>query len=256
MVAKSLQENSVIPQVDETFDLRSLRQARGLTLDDVAKATKISVKNLETMEKGDYDHLPPPVYTRAYLKSYARLLGANERQIASRYEQYLTVSAQSVVEVTTVASVRRSYFSRKILANSATVLILCVLGVIVYSYFNLQTADVVMESSLPLPSSGQPVADIDGSAGPAKPNINASADTATRKPAILIITARERTWLRIREDKENAYELLMKPGEKIERAALQYDIDIGNAGGVSVQFQENIMQSLGKSGEVVHLRLP
>ncbi len=293
MMAKSQQENSGITKVEEVPDLRSLREARGLTLNDIARATKISVKNLEAIENGDFNLLPPPVYTRAYLKSYARLLGVDERQIASRYEKNLAVFAQAVEEETEEVPERGSYFSKKIIVNASIVLVLCVLGFFIYRYFNFQVAEVALDGPLPMNSHDKPVADVKNPDAPAKPTIGVPVDVGSGaeekppqteglptsvvsatstvkseetkaavikapivKPAILIIIARERTWLRITEDQKEAYELLMQPGGRIERSALQYAIDIGNAGGVSVQYQENIMKTLGKSGEVVHLRLP
>jgi cytoskeleton protein RodZ len=256
MTAKSLQENSFITKGGESPDIKSLREARGLTLDDVNQATKISLKNLEALENGDFHRLPPPVYTRSYLKAYARLLGVDEEQIAGRYEKNLAVSAQTIEEEPEEVSERRSYFSRKIIVNAALVLVLCVLGFFIYSYFNFQVVDVVLDGFLPTKSHDKPVADLNNAAAPVEPTTAASGDAAAPKPPILIIIAREKTWLRITEDQQEAYQLIMQPGERIERSALQYDIDIGNAGGVSVQFQKNIMDKLGKSGEVVHLHLP
>jgi hypothetical protein len=95
---------------------------------------------------------------------------------------------------------------------------------------------------------------------PPGPMKNEGTMVAATKPQVvkptLIIIAREKTWVRIAEDQKGAYEVIMAPGDRMERSASQYEIDIGNAGGVSVQFKENMMTILGKSGEVVHLRLP
>ena len=289
MMAKSLQENSIITKGGEALDIRSLREARGLTLADICQATKISVKNLEALENGEFHRLPPPVYTRSYLKAYARLLGEDEGLIARGYERNLAISAPAVEEETGEVSERRSYFSRRIIVNAALVLVLCVLVFFIYSYFNFQATDVAIDSFLPVKSNDKPVADINkvdptkggpGDAGSGAENkhpetevLPAAAISAPTtvtsesakapptpapivKPPLLIIIAREKTWLRITEDQKEAYELIMQPGERVERSALQYEIDIGNAGGVSVQFQNNIMKTLGKSGEVVHLHLP
>jgi hypothetical protein len=49
---------------------------------------------------------------------------------------------------------------------------------------------------------------------------------------------------------------LLKPGEKIEKSASQFMIDIGNAGGIAIEFQGKSLGNLGKQGEVVHLTLP
>ena len=73
----------------------------------------------------------------------------------------------------------------------------------------------------------------------------------------LVIEARELTWVRITEDGNTPYQSLLKPGDKIERMASDYFIlDVGNAGGINVTFQGKNMGSLGKQGQVLHVRLP
>jgi hypothetical protein len=49
---------------------------------------------------------------------------------------------------------------------------------------------------------------------------------------------------------------LLKPGEKIEYKAASFDMDIGNAGGIKIKFRGKEIENLGKSGQVVRLRLP
>jgi hypothetical protein len=52
-------------------------------------------------------------------------------------------------------------------------------------------------------------------------------------------------------------QVLLKPGERLERSAADYFLlDIGNANGISVTYQGKLLGSLGKPGEVIHLRLP
>jgi transcriptional regulator with XRE-family HTH domain len=53
------------------------RIARGLTLHDVERDTRISRKYLEALERGDLDVLPAPVYARAFMRTYAQYLGLN-----------------------------------------------------------------------------------------------------------------------------------------------------------------------------------
>lgn len=72
----------------------------------------------------------------------------------------------------------------------------------------------------------------------------------------ITIEARELTWLRIAADQKSPREILMKPGEKIKKSASHFTIDVGNAGGVNINFQGKSLGSLGKQGQVVHLRLP
>jgi cytoskeleton protein RodZ len=54
--------------------LRAERERQGLSIEDVSERTKISRRNLEAIEAGRQDELPHLVYTRGFVKNYARLL--------------------------------------------------------------------------------------------------------------------------------------------------------------------------------------
>jgi hypothetical protein len=72
----------------------------------------------------------------------------------------------------------------------------------------------------------------------------------------IIMAARDLTWLRVTTDNKPPYEVLLQPGEKIERYASHLVIDIGNAGGIDITFQGKSLGNLGERGQVVHLKLP
>jgi flagellar biosynthesis protein FlhG len=65
--------------------LRRVREARGLTLPQIASTTKIGTRTLEAIEDDRFDALPPAVYLRGFLHEYARLVGLDPRQVAEAY---------------------------------------------------------------------------------------------------------------------------------------------------------------------------
>lgn len=65
--------------------LREARQARGLTLEDVAQVTRIRVRYLEALEEGRYDVLPTPVHVRGFLRNYALYLDLEPDPLIARY---------------------------------------------------------------------------------------------------------------------------------------------------------------------------
>jgi len=73
---------------------------------------------------------------------------------------------------------------------------------------------------------------------------------------ILVIRATEETWLRIKIDQNPAFQVFLKPGEIIERKGAGFKLDIGNAGGITLQFKGKLIRNLGNSGQVIHMRLP
>lgn len=86
------------------------------------------------------------------------------------------------------------------------------------------------------------------------PNIQSTVNS--EEANLLIISAIEKTWIRIKTDQDPSFQILLKPGEKFERKAVSFDMDIGNAGGIKIRFKGKNIENLGKSGQVVHLRLP
>ena len=63
--------------------LEQARLERGLSLEDVERATRIPIKYLVALEKEDFSHLPPPVYARGFVRTYAAYLGLDPRQALS-----------------------------------------------------------------------------------------------------------------------------------------------------------------------------
>jgi cytoskeletal protein RodZ len=55
--------------------LRAARERRGLSLRQIANATKISILTLEALEKNDIARLPGGIFSRAFVRSYALEVG-------------------------------------------------------------------------------------------------------------------------------------------------------------------------------------
>lgn len=68
-------------------ELKSARERRGMSFDDVYKTTKIDAKFLEALEEGNYSILPEP-YLKAFIKAYAGAVGANTANIMRMYEEF------------------------------------------------------------------------------------------------------------------------------------------------------------------------
>lgn len=66
-------------------ELRREREIRGISLKEIADATKISKRFLESIERNDHAALPAPVFTRGFVREYARYLGLNAEEIVNRY---------------------------------------------------------------------------------------------------------------------------------------------------------------------------
>src|SRR4051794_39535358 len=55
--------------------LRAARERRGLSLRQIATATKISMLTLEALERNDLARLPGGIFSRAFVRAYALEVG-------------------------------------------------------------------------------------------------------------------------------------------------------------------------------------
>src|SRR4029077_20941898 len=67
--------------------LRRAREARALTLGDVAATTKVPRSSLELLESADLAHLPAEVFVRGSTLWYARAVGLAETEPLSLFDR-------------------------------------------------------------------------------------------------------------------------------------------------------------------------
>lgn len=65
--------------------LKREREMRGVTLDEIAVATRISPRFLEALENERWDQLPGGVFNRGFVRSVARFLGMDEDSLVGEY---------------------------------------------------------------------------------------------------------------------------------------------------------------------------
>jgi flagellar biosynthesis protein FlhG len=65
--------------------LRGFREARGVSLGDIAAASKVGVRFLEYIEQDRHSDLPAPVYLRGFVQEYARCVGLEPGVTAEAY---------------------------------------------------------------------------------------------------------------------------------------------------------------------------
>ena len=76
--------------------LRNGRAQKNLSLEDVARITKIQVRTLERLEAGRLDGLPAEVFVKGFVRSFARCVGLDEDEALRRYSACLKDGANKV----------------------------------------------------------------------------------------------------------------------------------------------------------------
>lgn len=265
-------------------NIRALREAAGLSLHDIFAVTRVSIANLTALENGDFKNLPPPIYTRNFIGKYAEAVGINAKPLLERYEKYIA----TISEPSELVEIRKPWPGNNLkywFLYGSLALVVAV-GAIVVALFLHDTGKRVPPATPPAETAQSASATekaamdntVDSAAGQPEPQKAIPSETAQKRtessgkketiapPASaqglekgyhLSIKARETTWIKIVADKTKISEVLLQPGETIERTATEgFRLDIGNAGGVDISFQEKPLGSLGKSGEVVTVNLP
>ncbi len=74
--------------------LRQEREKKGITIEQVASATKISIRMLHALEANQYSELPAKPFIRGFVASYARFVGLDSRQILTDYGDFLAAKAE------------------------------------------------------------------------------------------------------------------------------------------------------------------
>ena len=65
--------------------LRRERELLGMSIEEIARATRIPVPSLERVEADRFDDLPGEVFVRGFLRSYAKSIGLDGDEIVAQY---------------------------------------------------------------------------------------------------------------------------------------------------------------------------
>jgi cytoskeletal protein RodZ len=261
-------------------DLMALREAKGLSLKDIYESTRISVSNLSAIENGQYHILPAPAYSRMFIRNYARAIGADSGMLLAAYDKYLQSLAPPVGHAKETERALRSgggYGKWILWLLPATIAAIAILAwLLQYNQTGQEIAPTKhapsvhmnqgasLTSPAPAAMTGQAVAPTP----PSLPTVQTAPDAPpevrrdTAKPVSmkkynLYMEARENVWIRIRENGAPSEQMVLQAGQTLERSADEpLTVDIGNAGGIDVVFQGKPIGSIGKRGQVVHLRFP
>jgi cytoskeleton protein RodZ len=79
-----------MPTVAE--QLRAAREAKHLTVQQVADATKIRTDHIRALEEGDFNRFPAPIYIRGSVKNYATMLKMDLPQIMAALDTELNAT--------------------------------------------------------------------------------------------------------------------------------------------------------------------
>ena len=67
--------------------LKKRREEKGISIKEISEKLKIKVSYLENLEENDYDKLPPDVYVKGFIRSYAQFVGFDVQKMVDLYSK-------------------------------------------------------------------------------------------------------------------------------------------------------------------------
>ncbi|MEW6509710.1 MAG: RodZ domain-containing protein [Bacteroidota bacterium] len=234
-------------------DLRRAREAKKLTITDIADATLISAKHLEAIEHGNTSILPQP-YVRAFIREYAAAIGLDPQETIRKYDAALARQSPAPLAPERPPIVpsggmrtRTALFSPR----NATIAAGAVLVV---------TA-VILIWNLAAPGESPPTQEIPFQKV-VKEHEQRTAPPPPREPLrrpvpadslTLFASVTDTVWAAIVVDSLPPREYLFRPGNRASwRAHDRFVVTLGNAGGIQFTLNKKPLGALGKRGSVLH----
>ncbi len=258
--------------------LRKEREKKGLTHEEVSEITRLRPYILAALEEEDWDRLPAPVFVRGFIRSFARALGLGEEEVLKLYQGTVPSEVSPPRPLIAPRKNRRVF--------SAVVIILLLLTASAYymweeispSQKDRVTPETISsgaekgkqveklvektsEAVSPLPSAeGNSLEALQEETPSAVQTLSPGSEKIPMAPAdqlSLKADIRERTWVRIFVDDKEPKEYIFRPGSHPEwKARKGFDLLVGNAAGISFEFEGRRIDNLGARGQVVRLRFP
>lgn len=264
--------------MSQTFGagLREARERKGLSLRQIATATKISVAALESLERGDFSKLPGGIFSRSFVRSYAIEVGLDPDETVQRFLDYFEADEAAAAAAHDPAAGHLhphapagahaadeiggefEFESRQRIARAGLGLIAASLPVAAaVLYFSSgvsapppqETATARVPAAAPESRRGEPAARPLAhvpAAGPPAPAV-----ASVREGVTIEIAPSADCWMRLSVDGAAPVSKLLKAGER-ERATFQESavVQVGDAAACTVLIDGRATRPLGPTGKV------
>lgn len=245
--------------------LRRQREIRQIELQEIADRTKISVRYLRAMEQDRFDLLPGAVFTRGFLREYARYVGLNPDEVVNFYLSTREDDSNDGEDESETPARKSGFPVWRIVLGILLLAAVVFLGWFLFRYVSGDSADdepPPARAAAPAPSTEAPEpaepAPRPVSTPPGEPGGTrgaAESQTAGSVDAALEVTLdfREDCWLEARIDGNELLSQRFAQGESLQLEARERVelLTLGNAGGVSVRINGMSYPLDASDGEVL-----
>jgi cytoskeleton protein RodZ len=223
---------------------RAAREARGMSLPDVAEQIRIRSLYLAAIEDENWNTIGAPVYVRGFLRTYARFLGLDPEEAVAAFNSTQPLPPTNTAREPEPRGAAPSWAGAALLWGAGTVAVLLIAFVVF--------TELTMPRRTGLPAvavaSAAPVA--------ASPTAAAPSATSTPGPSVdgtksLALVLSASSWLRVTVDGSVSMEGTFPAGTSKTFHGKNALVRIGNAGGVEIYVDGKDVGKLGKQGDVV-----
>jgi cytoskeleton protein RodZ len=259
-----------MPTIGE--ELKAAREAKGLSLTEIAEKTRISHTFLKALEEDDYSVIPGEIFVIGFLRTYSKELGLNVKDVMARYRELFpqkevqtpeSGEVQHHPKPSLISISRRRHPAEKPGKKKNPVYLVIIGGIILGAAITgimlLLTPKVKPLELQPAPP---PAAARKVPALPVqKPSTTAQNNAAAFKPhtasapsgpLLLKLFAASDSYYSYSADNSRKITGILKKGKTIEiKADGEIVLMLGNAGGVTAELNGKKMGPFGKPGQVV-----
>jgi transcriptional regulator with XRE-family HTH domain len=229
--------------------LQAIRLEKGISLEQVAAQTRISILTLKAIEHEEFNRLPAEVFLKGFLRAFAGSVGAEGDEAVRRYAAHRAL-VHKTEGVGSEPQRDRSASAGRLAALLALLAIL-VAGSI--SGWHYATRTPIEAPPTVAFTATEPVGIAPGTGF----QPGAPAPAAAAAELKLVITAQESTWVKVVTDQGTPREHTLRAGQQVKlEARSHFNLLIGNAGAVKLSLNNTPVAVPGKRGEPVNLHLP
>lgn len=203
---------------------------RGVSLEELSSATRISTRFLTAIESGHWEELPGGAFNRGFIRSASRYLGLDEDGMVAEYSLETRNGIQPILPR---PAFRKSRAWRRIAAITAAVLVVVVAGWFGGSKIAHRLRARTETAAPSRANANDPV------------NARAAADALT-----LVVRATRAAHLEVRADGKQLFEGQIQVGEqKTFNAARVFDISASDASAVRIELNGQPIAPMGLANQ-------
>lgn len=250
--------------------LRELRARRGVSLEEVARTSRVAQRYLASLEADQLDDLPAPVFTRGFVRAYCQAVGEPPDD-ALRLWDTRPGAPLPPPRVPPRARAEPEARVRGALVASFGLLVVLGVGLLAAALLLQPGAPERRERSAAVPVTESPRsapraelaptappplvverAPESPAAEPPNPTDRTAAVGGVTSPYRLVARTSETTWIRVRtEDGRNSEETVPAGQVREWVSDRPFTVTVGNAGGVTFELNGRTLPALGARGAVV-----